>query len=69
MVPKPHLPKGKTNHSYNEVTLSGHLGESIEQSLVVVISDPTTILNLSEHVTHCTPAHTLNKVGSHYYTV
>lgn len=32
-----------------------HLGKGVEETLVVVVSHTATILNLSDHVSHCGP--------------
>lgn len=40
-----------------------HAGEGVEQALVKVVCDTTTILDLTKHVMHCDPRHTLGGGG------
>lgn len=40
-----------------------HAGESVEQALVKVVGDTTTILDLTKHVMYCDPRHTLGGGG------
>ena len=39
-----------------------HLGVRVQQNLVVVISDTTSVLNLPDHVPYCVPRHSLLRV-------
>ena len=41
-----------------------NFSESIQKDLVIIISDTTSILYLSNHVTDCRPGHALDKTSS-----
>jgi len=46
---------------YKHVLTEPHLGEGVEEALVIVIGHTATVLNLSDHVSHCGPRHTLSR--------
>ena len=37
-----------------------HLAECVEETLVIVICDTSSVLNLTEHVTHARPIYSLS---------
>lgn len=43
--------EGRSKHLFTEP----HLGEGVEQPLVVVVRHAAAILNFSDHVSHCVP--------------
>lgn len=44
-----------------------YLGKSVQEPLVIIISDPASILHLSQHVPHCVPRHALERVVKIYW--
>ena len=49
--------KSRSEHVLTEP----HLGKGVEEPLVIVVSHAATILNFSNHVSHCVPWHALRK--------